>query len=180
MIRLMGAIILAVICGNCRNNSSTQDFLDADFISKGQSAISLLAPVENAQIATHTPTFVWTSGGANLYTIEIAKDAAFSHNVLQKDVTGTNYTLRSSDLAGGAALTTGTHYWRVKIAHVANNLQSMTGSFMIFAIPASGSGYGGIIYVDSDSAANGEQADVMHHSERFNGQSRRLRPRAMA
>lgn len=158
---LSGWLICMVVLNNCQNRGTTQELLDGNFISSGQSIIDLLSPTENQQVATANPKFSWSSKGVGKYTIQIATDAAFSNLVLDKDVTTNSYSLANSDLKNISSLSTNTYYWRVRIAQITNNLLSKTGSFYLVAIPSGGSGYAGILYVDAGSSSteqNGSRA----------------------
>ena len=149
------AVLLLVLFGlSCKNQLSTQELLDGDFLAKGQTPIDLLSPTENQQVTTANPTFSWSSKGVSLYTIQVATDAAFSNIVLAKDVSETSYRAANADLSGVSSLTTSTYFWRVRIAKVTNSLQSKTGSFFLIALPAGTSGYAGAIYVNAASTAN--------------------------
>lgn len=148
------ALLLALTALTCKNQLSTQDLLDGDFLSKGKTPIDLLSPTENQQVTTANPTFSWSSKGVSLYTIQVATDANFSNIVLTKDVSEISYKVANADLSGVSSLTTSTYFWRVKVAKVANSLQSKTGSFLLIALPAGTSGYAGAIYVNGASTAS--------------------------
>lgn len=157
----MGALVKVFVCGLifislsfCNSRATTQELLAANFIANGQAAIDLLSPSEGQQVATAKPKFSWSSRGVSLYILDLATDSAFSKIVLTKEVSGTSYAVQNSDLSGLTSLTTSTYYWRVKVAKVTQNLQSATGSFFLFAIPASGAGYAGAIYVNKGSPAS--------------------------
>lgn len=132
----------------CKGQVSTRELLDGNFITSGQTPIDLLQPTQNQQVTPANLTFTWGARSAKLYTLEIATDANFSSKVLSKDVADTRYVLTNSDLQGVSTLVTSMYYWRVKIAAISNNLQSDTNAFYLFAIPPSGSGYAGAVYVD--------------------------------
>lgn len=140
--------IFSIQVFHCKNQLSTQQLLDGNFITSGQTAIDLLQPTQNQQVTPANLTFSWGARNAKLYTLEIATDAGFSNKVLSKDVADTRYVLANSDLQGVSTLVTSMYYWRVRIAAISNNLQSVTNAFYLFAIPSSGSGYAGVVYVD--------------------------------
>lgn len=149
-----GCILAGLIfVASCQSKATTQELLAGNFVSSGQSAIDLLVPTENQQVATSNPKFSWSSRGVGLYTLQVSTDVTFSNIVLDKDVPTNYYTLVNSDLKGLTSLPTNTYYWRVKIAKIQNNLQSTAGSFFLIALPASGSGSAGILYVDAISSA---------------------------
>lgn len=138
----------------CKNNLTTQELLDANFLAKGQTPIDLLSPSENQQVTTANPTLSWSSKGVGLYVVQMATDANFSTMILNKEVSGISYTVANGDLIGVSSLATNTYYWRVSVARIASNLQSKPGSFFLVAIPAGGSGYAGAIYVNGTSTSN--------------------------
>jgi len=138
----------------CQNKTTTQELLEANFVSAGKTQIDLLSPTQDQQVATSNPTFSWGDRGAGLYTIEVASDANFKNVVLNQNVNGTQYTLANSALIGVSSLTTNSYHWRVKVANIANNLQSKTGTFFLVAIPLGGSGSAGVLYVNTASTAS--------------------------
>lgn len=146
--------LLCLTATTCKNFLTTQEELDANFITSGLTAIDLLSPTANQQVATANPSFSFSPRGVSLYTIQIAADAGFSKIVLNKDMGSTSYTLQNSDLIGVSSLSTQTYYWRVKIPKISNNLQSKTQSFFLVAVPSSGSGYAGVLYVDASSGSS--------------------------
>lgn len=138
---------------SCSGNTTSTELLDANFMAKGQTAIDLISPTQNQQVATSTPSFSWGSRGVGLYVLELATDSNFTNKVLEKEVNATTYTLVAGDLIGASALTTSTYYWRVKIAKIKDNLQSKSQSFLLMVLPSGGSGSAGALYVDKNSAA---------------------------
>lgn len=150
------AILLATaiaIASGCSRTASAE-LLDANFIANGQTAIDLIAPTQNQQVATSTLSFNWGARGAGLYTLELATDSNFTNKILEKEVSATTYTVANNDLTAGSALTTSTYYWRVKIAKIRDNLQSKTQSFLLMVLPSGGSGAAGALYVDKNSTAS--------------------------
>lgn len=152
--RLFMALLVLTAGFACGNQGATQELLDANFLTRGQTAIDLISPTQNQQVATATPQFSWSSRGVSAYTLELATDSAFKNKILQKDVNGTTYALASTDLTGVSTLTTSTYYWRVKIAMIKDNLQSATQSFLLMVLPSGGSGSAGALYVDKNSSAS--------------------------
>ena len=140
----------------CQNRANTAELLEANFVASGKTAIDLLSPTQDQQVASAHPTFSWGDRGAGLYTLEIASDANFQNMVLKKSVKDTQYTLANADLSGVSALTTNSYHWRVKIANVSNNLQSKTGTFFLVAMPSGGSGSAGVLYVNTASSSSVE------------------------
>lgn len=140
----------------CQNRANTAELLEANFVASGKTAIDLLSPTQDQQVASSNPTFSWGDRGAGLYTLEIASDANFQNMVLKKSVNDTQYTLANADLSGVSALTTNSYHWRVKIANVSNNLQSKTGTFFLVAMPSGGSGSAGVLYVNTASSSSVE------------------------
>lgn len=122
-------------------------------MASGKTAIDLLSPTQDQQVASANPTFSWGDRGAGVYTIEVATDVNFQNLVLSKNVNGTQYTLANADLIGASALSTNSYHWRVKIANIATNLQSKPGTFFLVAIPAGSSGSAGVIYVNTASSS---------------------------
>lgn len=152
----VNGVIIAVgiaILMSCSSTTTSTELLDANFMAKGQTAIDLISPTQNQQVATSTPSFSWGSRGVGLYVLELATDSNFTNKVLEKEVNATTYTLVASDLNGASALTTSTYYWRVKIAKIKDNLQSKTQSFLLMVLPSGGSGSAGALYVDKNSTA---------------------------
>jgi len=151
-LRHLFGLCFAIITG-CSRTASTE-LLDANFIGKGQTAVDLISPTQNQQVASSTPSFSWSARGAGLYTLELATDSEFTNKVLEKEVNATTYSLAVNDLIGVNALTTSTYYWRVKIAKIKDNLQSRPQSFLLMVLPSGGSGSAGALYVDKSSTAN--------------------------
>lgn len=139
---------------SCGRTLSTQELLNADFFLKGLAAIDLLSPTQDAQVATANPSFTWSYRGFGYYLIQVATDSGFTNIVISKEVSRTDYTVADADLIGITSLASGTYYWRVKASRVADSLQSKTGSFFLLAIPASGSGSAGTMYVNGATTAS--------------------------
>jgi hypothetical protein len=151
-IRNIAAPAMAMaVCLGCGNQGTTQELLEANFLTQNLTTIDLTSPTNNQQVTSANPTLTWSSRGVSQYTVQMATDNAFTSLVLDKTVTATTYTVQNSDLVGVTSLTTSTYYWRVKIPQLQNNLQSKTQSFFLVAIPASGTGYAGILYVNGAS-----------------------------
>lgn len=136
---------------SCGTKTTTDTLLAADFLANGQPAIDLLSPTENQQVAVASPKFSWSSRGVSTYLLQVATDSDFANLIIDKEVNGTTYSVQTNDLQGIPSLTTATYYWRVSIAKIKNNLQSSVGTFFLIALPASGSGDAGTIYVDVNS-----------------------------
>ena len=83
-LRHLFGLCFAIITG-CSRTASTE-LLDANFIGKGQTAVDLISPTQNQQVASSTPSFSWSARGAGLYTLELATDSEFTNKVLEKEV----------------------------------------------------------------------------------------------
>ena len=147
------ALVAWFFTGSCANKYSTQEYLNANFLTENLSPIDLSSPTDNQQVTTANPTLTWSSRGLPQYTVQISADSAFSSLIVDKTVSATTYTIQDSDLKGISSLSTDTYYWRVKVAQIQNNLQSKTQSFFVVAIPTTNSGYAGVLYVNASSTA---------------------------
>jgi len=154
ILNLVICCAVASILESCQNVTSTPEFLDGNFLTAGEGPIDLLSPVKNQLVTSSATKFSWTSKGVAAYVIEISADESFTQIIVSKSIKTNTYSLNSSDLINGAVLSTGSYFWRVKVGHLQNNLQSSVESFFLIAIPASGVGDAGAIYVDSASTAS--------------------------
>lgn len=96
-------------------------------------AFNLTAPVAQAMLRTHTPTFTWTESiYATSYTLQISTNNTFSDIVISRPgLTVTTYTL-----AADAALASESNFfWRVIAARGTHTLNG-TGSGRMFITPA--------------------------------------------
>lgn len=154
MIKKLWFQLSAIACISCSGNTTTSELLEANFLTKSLAPIDLLSPTPDQQVATANPTLTFSSRGVSLYTIQVATNSNFTNLILNKDISTTSYTIANGDLVGTSNLTTGTYYWRVMIPKVSYNLQSKTQAFFLIAIPASGSGSAGALYVDAASTSS--------------------------
>lgn len=123
--------VASALFSYCGNKIVSQDLIDAEFLTTGQSAIDLSVPANNTSTGQN-PLFAWsTKPGITAYQLEISATADFSQIVLSKTVSGNSYTLANSDLTGISQLDATQYYWRVSVAKFHTNLQSNTYSIHV-------------------------------------------------
>lgn len=121
------AVCLSVTC----SGTTTQTLLDAEYLASGQTAISLISPLDQAD-TSQQPAFAWgDKTGIAKYVVEVSTTNDFASLVLAKEVSGGSYTLANSDLKGISQLDPLQYYWRVKAAKLQNNLLSKVQSFQV-------------------------------------------------
>lgn len=128
------------------SGTRTQELLNANYLTDGQTAIKLISPPSNAS-TSQTPIFVWgEKTGISKYRIEISESSDFLNTVLDKEVTGANYNLDPADLKGTTQLNPVQYYWRVSAAKLANSLQSTASVINVLQT--------GVYYVNGSSSTS--------------------------
>lgn len=145
-VRLLLSLLLLPALSGCKNATVTQELLDADYLTAGQTAIDLLAP-GNGATASQNPQFIWSAkAGIKTYKIEISTSSDFAQPILSKTITESSYTLANADLTGISQLDAIQYFWRVSVPEVKKNLLSSTGNIQVLET--------NVYYVDTASVTS--------------------------
>lgn len=104
--------VLAAGYSSCQFYTTNQE-LNADFISKDKSPVTLISP-PNKSAMDKLPTFSWTKrSGVIRYRLTLSATADFSKIVLETKVRTPSYVVNNADLIGLTQLDAFSYYWRI-------------------------------------------------------------------
>lgn len=137
-------ILITFILIGCKSYTTDQ-YLNADFITKDLAPVDLLSP-SNKSTASRNPKFSWAKrSGALRYLFEFSAKPDLSTIILAKSTVESSYTLSNSDLSGITQLDAASYYWRVTAIYSDQQVVSGVSVFHILDDL--------VVYVDSNSAS---------------------------